>query len=511
MMIKSITALFKVLGILLGFCCVFFIGCVLFPYGYTPFPQQADHILLIKHVNIIDVENDSVLLNHHVLIVNGIIDAISDQPISLTDDSIRVINAGNMYLISGLWDMHAHLTKQSPYVAYPEFVLHGVTHVRDMRGAYSDRDPFAGVTEKLAAWNKQVKAGHLIGPELHGYTSFALDGPSPMFDNSPDYFNCSTPEEAIKLVNHFKENNITLIKVYNNIPPEAFFTLMEEATKAGIEVAGHKPVSVSTIDASDAGMKSMEHARFFIWDSFKDSENLRKSPDARAGDNTQLRKRMLESHDSVMLEKMFQTFVRNNTWYCPTHLTRKADAFADDSSFRERYSHINPILKLLSFEDLDAVIQEDPTPEGRKVYREFYLKTLEISGKAAESGVKVLAGSDVPELPGSSLHDELLELSSAGLPPYEVLRSTTMYPAMYYGISDRYGSVKEGKVADLVLLFANPVEDMKNSREIYGIISNGVFLNSDFLEDLENKVKSRRTGIIMTCKLIWDVLIYMTL
>src|SRR5690606_39101979 len=98
-----------------------------------------------------------------------------------------------------------------------------------------------------------------------------------------------------------KDNSISLIKVYNNIPPDAFFKLMEEAKRHKIDVAGHKPVRVSTIDASNAGMKSMEHARFFIWDSYKEAESIRQDPDPKSRDNTQLRKRMLEEHDTIML------------------------------------------------------------------------------------------------------------------------------------------------------------------------------------------------------------------
>lgn len=457
------------------------------------------------------VEKDSILKNHHVFIVNGIIDSISAKPFSVSEDETTVVDAKSKYLISGLWDMHVHLSKHSPYIDYPEFVRHGVTHVRDMRGPHNERDPFAVAPDKLADWNKKVKSGQLVGPLLHSYTSFVVDGPSPMYKGLPPFFNCVTPEDAIRLVAYFRENNISLIKIYNNIPREAFFMLMREAKNAGIDVAGHKPLRISTIEASDAGMKSLEHARFFIWDSFEGAAKLRKVTDPQLSDNTQLQKMMLEKHDPLLLKKMFHAIVKNNTFYCPTHLTRKADAYADDSLFRLRYSHINPVLKFLSFEDLDAAIQEDPTDEGRKVYKEFYLKGLEISGKAAKHDVKILAGSDVPELPGSSLHDELIELSNGGLQPYELLRTATLYPSMYYGLTEKYGSVKKGKVADLILLPQNPVDDINHIREIDGIINNGVYINSDFLEGLRAQVASKRKGVLMTFKYIWDVLVYMSL
>lgn len=510
-LIKYTKALFKVIGILVGVFVLFFTGCILFPYHNILVLKESGNSVLIQNVNIIDVEKDSILTNHHLLIVNGVIDSISDKPISSLDDQVTIVDATHKYLISGFWDMHVHLSRHSPFVEYPEFICHGVTHVRDMRGPHNDRDPFAVVQEKLSKWNNKVLSGELIGPQLHSYTSFVIEGPNPMYKNLPAFFNCATPADAVKLVDHFKKNNINLIKIYNNIPREAFIALMTEAKKAGIDVAGHKPLRVTTIEAADAGMKSLEHARFFIWDSFEGSKNLLNDQNPESWDNTEFRRKMLEKHDTLLLENLFQAFVRNNTFYCPTHLTRKSDAFADDSLFRLRYNHINPILRFLSFEDLEATIQEDPTDEGRKVYKEFYLKGLEISGKAAKSSVKIMAGSDVPELPGSSLHDELIELSKAGLSPYEVLRTTTLYPSIYYGLSDKYGSVQKGKYADLVLLSKNPIDDINNVRDIYGVINNGIFFNLMFIQELQEQVQERRNGIIMSCKLILDIMIYMTL
>jgi hypothetical protein len=116
-----------------------------------------------------------------------------------------------------------------------------------------------------------------------------------MFKKSPPFFNCATPQQAKQLVAYFAERKVNLIKVYDNIPRDAFFALMEQARKAGIAVAGHKPVRVSTTEASAAGMKSLEHARFLLWDSFAGAAALRNHPDPQSLDNTSLRRRLLQS------------------------------------------------------------------------------------------------------------------------------------------------------------------------------------------------------------------------
>lgn len=407
--------------------------------------------------------------------------------------------------------MHTHLTKRSPNSGYPQFIVNGVMHIRDMRGAYNDRDPFASTPFRIRRWNEEVKELNLLGPMVHGTTSFAVEGPHPMFEDSPDFFNCSNDKEAKELVNYFKQNEIDIIKTYNNIPRDAFFTLMEEANAAGIDVGGHKPVRVSTIEASNAGMKSLEHARFLIWDSFQGAEELRSEENPKSRDNTDLRERMLMELDSSLLNANLTALKKNHTWYCPTHLTRKADAYADDKSFRARYDSINPLLKIISFEDLDAVIQEDTTKRGRKIYKDFYLKGLEITQMANEKGVGLLAGSDVPELPGSSLLEELEEFSKAGLSNFEVLKTATLNPAKYYNLESQYGSIEEGKYADFVLLSQNPIDDISNIKNVIGIVYQGNYIGGTKLNSLKQKIYSRNKGIMMSAKLIWDMLVYTTL
>lgn len=491
-----------------------FVGCALFPLRYIPLDSRSYEAIIIENVSVVDLVNDTILLGRNILIKDKHIQKITAEPlIGITgkDLNIKVIEGSGKYVIPALWDMHAHLIHLSPYLAYPSFLSHGVTNVRDMRGAHNKRDRFAAVQSRLEQSNKAVAAYELAGPRIHGYTSFAIDGPNPMFNNSPDFFNCATPEDAKKLITYFVENDISLIKIYNNIPREAFFTLMQEANAVGIAVAGHKPVRVSTMEASDAGMKSLAHAKFFIWDSFSGSVALQNHPDPLRANNTALRRNMLDEHDSVKLFELFKVVRKNNTWYCPTHLTRKADAYADDPDFRERYTHINPILRTLSFEDLDATLQEDTTTLGRETYRDFYFKSLEISRQAYENGVKILAGSDVPELPGSSLHDELQELATAGIPNYEVLRTATLYPAQYYKLRGSYGSVEEGKVADLILLSGNPIEDIQHTRAIEGVFFEGIYIDKNKLKNINQTMLKTTNSWLASIKLSWDILIYMTL
>jgi hypothetical protein len=180
--LKYLKTLLKFFGGIMAFILIFFFACVLYPYGYTPFPEFSSNAILIRGVNVVDVEADTILQNQDVLIADGKIESISKTSITVSKEA-QVIQAHGKYLISSLWDMHVHVSRQSPYVDYPEFIRYGITHVRDMRGAYHSRDPFASVVDDVKEWNALVKSRELIGPYVHNYTSFAVNGTSAMFKN----------------------------------------------------------------------------------------------------------------------------------------------------------------------------------------------------------------------------------------------------------------------------------------------------------------------------------------
>jgi hypothetical protein len=173
-------------------------------------------------------------------------------------------------------------------------------------------------------------------------------------------------------------------------------------------------------------------------------------------------------------------------------------------AIRKQRNTVDPKLRRLNF------IKQDPEWT-METYRDFYFKSLEISRQAYRHGVKILAGSDVPELPGSSLHDELQEMATAGISNYEVLRTATLYPAQYYKFQDIYGSVEEGKIADLILLSGNPIENIKHTRSIEGLFFEGIYMDKKQLERINQSTVKTSNSLLVSIKLIRDILIYMTI
>ena len=141
---------------------------------------------------------------------------------------------------------------------------------------------------------------------------------------------------------------------------------------------------------------------------------------------------------------------------------------------------------------------------------DFYLKGLELTGKAHQVGVRILAGSDANDtysFPGMGLHDELQELVLAGLSPMEALKAATFNPSDYFNLTKDYGSIEVGKVADMVLLNANPLEDISNTIQINHVFFNGAIYDRIDLDNMLQYVESNASSLPLGAKLTWDLLI----
>jgi imidazolonepropionase-like amidohydrolase len=333
-------------------------------------------------------------------------------------------------------------------------------------------------------------------------TSFMANGPGMLarMPGLPDFFGTATPEQARAFVRHFA-GEVDAIKVYDRIPRAAYFALAEEARRLGLDVVGHRPHAVSAVEAAVA-QKSIEHARFLLHESFDGSEALRAAGGTRNWRED--RARMLREHDPRRAEDIFAAMKRAGTWYVPTHLTRWVDAYADDAVVRAdpllRYLH--PLLKWQWLEDVDATLAADPLPEAREVYRAFHRKGLELTGAAHRAGVKILVGTDYI-VAGADVHREMEQLVLAGLTPAAALHAATLAPAEYFGLQDQYGTVTAGKVADLILLGANPLADIRHSQRIEAVLFNGHLYDRAALDRIADHVEARARSWSVACKILW--------
>jgi imidazolonepropionase-like amidohydrolase len=499
LILRAILALVLLLALAIG---VFAAG-VLWPQDELQPVRTAVPIAFLG-ATVIDVRTGTALPGQTVVVERGRIrDVGADGTVSLPANALRVDGRGK-YLLPAFWDMHTHVFAVSPLLDLPLYIAYGVTNVRDMQGCPQPGDPFVACREEKRAWTAEAVNGTRVGPRIVASTSWMANGPGMVkrLKTVPAYFDTATPEQARQFVRHFA-GKAEAIKVYDRIPRDAYFALVDEARRQQMDVVGHRPFAVSAIEAA-AHQKSIEHARFILHESFPGSAALRDVPTKEWRED---RRRLLDEHDPRMAQEIFAAMREHGTWYVPTHLTRWSDAYGDDPSVREdellRYLH--PLMKRQWLEDIDELLAEDPSPAARETYRQFYRKGLELTGQAHRAGVKVLAGTDYI-VAGADLHRELQQLSLAGLPPAAILRAATLHPAEYFGLDRQYGTVEPGKVADLVLLEANPLQDIRNTQRISAVVFNGNYYGRRDLDRISGHVQRQARSWTAACKIVWRFL-----
>lgn len=468
-------------------------------------PAQTVRPIAIVNVSIVDAPNGNLIPKQTVLIENGHILATGDVNEVDVPETALIVEGDDRYVLPALWDMHAHVYAVSPMLELPLYIAYGVTNVRDMLSCPKPEDPFISCPEDKRRWTAEAMSGERVGPRIVATTSFMANGPgmAERIKDVPEFFDTSTPNQARAFVRHFA-GSVEAIKVYDRIPRDAYFALVDEAARLGLDVVGHRPLSVSAIEAA-THQKSIEHARFILHDSYHGSESSRLG--AGASEWSEDRRRMLDEHDSKMAADIFAAMAKNGTWYVPTHLTRWVDAYAEDASVREdpllRYLH--PLMKWQWLEDIDGTLAEDPSPEARETYREFYRKGLELTGAAHDAGVGVLAGSDYI-IAGADIHRELEQLVLAGLSPADALMAATLAPAKYFGLEVQYGTVAPGKVADLLILNNNPLSDIRHTQQIDSVIFNGNLYDRNALDQIKGHVERQARSWPVACKIVWRFL-----
>lgn len=487
-------------ALIAGVATLFAVG-VLWPVD-TLRPARTTTPLAIVDVTLVDVQGARLVHGQTVVVEGGRITAVGPTAaIDVPAVAQRIPGAGR-FLLPALWDMHTHVFAFSPLLDLPLYIAYGVTNVRDMQGCPQPDDPFIACPDDKQRWTDEAIAGARVGPRIVASTSFMANGPGILdrIKGLPEFFGTATPAQARAFVRHFA-GTVAAIKVYDRLPRAAYFALVDEARSLGLDVVGHRPHAVSALEAAGR-QKSIEHAKFVLHESWAGAAQLRALGGTPAWRED--RRRMLDEHDPRMAAAIFAAMKREGTWFVPTHLTRWVDAYADDAAVREdpllRYLH--PLMKWQWLEDVDGTLAQDPSPAARATYREFYRKGLQLTGAAHRAGVKVLVGTDYI-VAGGDVHRELQQLVLAGLAPAAALHAATLAPAEYFGLAEQYGTVAAGKVADLLLLGADPLQDIGHTERIEAVVFNGHLYDRVALDRIADHVERQARSWTVSCKILW--------
>lgn len=487
---------------------VLFAIAVAVPQRPLQLPQPLAHVVF-RHVGVVDVREGVTRLDMRVEIADGNILAVepeSDRPLP---HAAREIDGSDKFLMPGLWDMHVHhWFDVSAYLHSPLYVANGVVAVRDMGSCANEDAPFMSCAGTKRAWSDAASKGGMIGPRIVSIGSFPIEVAGHANRGIDAYLTPVDPAAARELVSRAGERQWDFIKVYNHLPRATYFALLGEATRKGIEVSGHLPLSITLEEAIQSGQRSVEHATVLPIACSGAARTLRKGPVPAP---IELLREALASPDPERCRTLLALMAQRGTWYTPTHVTRLFEAHADDPRFladpRLRYiAWPWRVVWHLDAKRMQRRLIEADNPE---LLRQFHRRALALTGEAHRSGVRILAGTDAPDayaFPGFGLHDELQALVQAGLSPADALRAATLAPAIYTGQEYRYGSIEAGKSADMVLLRADPLADIGNTRAIEEVIIGGRIHDRRDLDRMLSFVEDKASSISVFCRTLWRLL-----
>ena len=480
------------------FCALAFIA-VFFSCAHLLSQSADSSSLKFVHVTVIDTRGGSRQNDMTVVISGGLIQwmgksAESNEKPSVQRPRERVIDAEGKFLIPGLWDMHTHIAgiNANPTwardVLVPLLVANGITGIRDM----------GGDLDALEAWRRAIKDGTLLGPHIVAAGPMLLPAPrssAPAPPPDPAIVRIASPEEAQAAVDRLKRRGADFIKVID-LPRDSYFALAEETKRDGISFVGHVPARVTAVEASDAGQKSIEHIIYssLAFDCSSNEEELRKK---RLAGDAQEAEATDEANSTFSPEKaaaLWRTFRRNGTWVTPTLFSIRANA---------RRLEDSPDDPQLAF--LPASLRKEWTPttlaQGDRDTAAWWERQFEndrkLTGEMHRAGVRLLAGSDSLDryvFVGTSLHEELRMLMEAGLTPLEALQAATRNPADFLGRKNE-GAIAPGYAADLVLLDADPIENIANTRKIRAVVLSGRYFARDELDGMLAKARAAAAAV----------------
>lgn len=433
--------------------------------------SPAPSVVVLNHVTVIDATGAPAQGDCAVVIAGDRIAACGKAGEIAMPEGARVIDGSGKFLIPGLWDMHMHLSLTTD-LALPALVANGVTGVRDM----------GGDLHQIDEWRRAIGSGRRVGPRIFRAGPL-VDGPK---KDAPFRVTVTDPAEARRAVAELTGQGVDFIKVHNLVPRDAYFALADECRRRRIRYAGHIPRGISAEEATASGQASIEH-----------TETLVEAATFQPGSGARDPQTALASYTETRRKDLFAKFVENGTAFCPTLVEYWGFASEGDPWVRDdpRRAYVARAAR----EHMDRYFPLAPpgtSPERYALRKAFFRKLRALVGEMQRAGVTLLAGTDPPVwgvYPGFSVHDELDQLVQAGLTPMQALQAATRNPARWLGHDKDLGTMEKGKKADLVLLGADPLQGIANTRKIFAVVAGGrVFLKPELEAMLADLKKAAR-------------------
>ncbi|MCG2589219.1 amidohydrolase family protein [Rhodohalobacter sulfatireducens] len=463
--------------------------------------SEYENATIIHSITTIDAVNG--MTDHQTVVIKDgkILEIGSSDELFVSAEGNEIIDGTGKFLIPGLWDAHVHFSyiEELAPSMFNLFLAYGITSVRDTGG----RIEFVKQWKDRAAANPTEAPRVMIaGPLLDGEPN-VYDGSSP--GRPPLSVGLETVEDVTEMVNRLDSIGVDLLKAYEMLTPEQFEEVMRLAEEKGLKVTGHVPLSMNAVSASNAGLNSMEHMRNLEvsmasnWEDLQEQrlQMLEEGQDdpggiLRSRIHSAMRETAIENYDEERADEVLQVLAENETWQIPTLAlnTRSVEKFYTDSEWQETFTLLPDSIE----QEWYASAEEGAQSEVSEFGAEYSNWLFNMVGKINEAGITIMAGTDTPIgllTPGRSLHHELKVMVDAGLTPMEALQAATLNPARYFEMEDELGTIDEGKWADLLILDANPLDDIENTLEINTVIRQGEVYDQEALEEIFERLRNK--------------------
>ena len=425
--------------------------------------ERAPGVVAFEHVTVIPMDSERLLTDHTVLVGDGRISAVGPARTTSIPTGAERVDGTGKYLMPGLSDMHVHLYDSDQFIDY---IAHGVTTIAVLNGS-----------PPVLRWRNAVVAGALLGPTI--YTAGpSIDG---VPAGNPTFLSVGTPDEGRRALQQIKRDGYDFVKSYMTLTPATYTAITDEARRQRMAVVGHIPPAVGVDSVLNGrGQSIVAHAEEFFRERVDDAHREERMREivkgVKAADITMI---LTLSAYADYLRAMRD--LRGVT-------TDPEMRFGSPAAYSEKIPNHHRSVR--------------PNQEQFRLGVERGLAQFRIFTKMlSDAGVPLLSGTDTEGFgyAGQSLHEELREMVGVGLTPYQALVAGTREPgawvANHVARAERFGTVARGQRADLILLSANPLQDVANTSRIAGVMTRGRWIPANRLQAMRDSLASLYTPL----------------
>jgi len=436
--------------------------------------HAADKIaadLVLTKATLIDVAGGKAVTGKSVVLKGDTILAVVDDKQLSQYAAKQTLSLPGKYVMPGLWDTHVHfgggpaLVDENKHLL-PLYLAYGITAVRDCSG---------DLPESVLQWREQINARQLEGPTI--FTSGAkLEGYKPLWKGTIEV---GTPEEISKALDQLQGQKVDFVKITENtLKPEMYLEALRQAKARGMRTSGHIPVQLTLATMFDAGLGTVEHQSYLLRAATPREQELTEQVAAGTLTGREAVKQSLATYDEATARSSFRYMASRGSAVVPTLSVSRVVAYLDqdDHSHDEALQYIGKGLRATYDWRVQRAAQDDAAAIAHR--KAVFEKSASLLPILQQEGVSIIAGTDAGFLnsydyPGQALHDEIGLYVNYGLTPAQALQTAVINGPRFLGKQDRYGALEAGKAADVLVLDANPLQDIAATRKIRTVISHG--------------------------------------